>query len=177
MLAQRDVISSSLRSMTSLYRQLGQSLSAHFKHNPLDLDLEQSIVVGLPGEDERANIDSQIEGLRSSGAVDVTAFQSLLMIVESEVFPSNRDGGVEAGGETCADSLITSRFPSIRSEAIDNDSDSEMIVPAIDISRFAGRGVVEGNTQAQGSEPSPPVHFATQQCDEVDNNATGMSVG
>jgi hypothetical protein len=199
-LAQRGAMATSLRSMAGVYRHLGQALSAHLSHTPLDLDLARGAGAGggeklhIPGEVERADVDSQIEDLRrgaSGGAMDVCAYHSLLMVVESEVLPADtdkdgdrgKDGDRDRDGEdnqmTCVDSLLASSrlpsLPSVRSNAADDGEFTSQL------SRQFSRPL-EGETQAQFEERgATPVHFATQQAEDgaedaagdVDNNATG----
>ena len=74
--------------------------------------------------------------------------------------------------ETCADSVLTSRFPSLRSTTGGDNDDLESQMGVI-----GGGNGVQDETQAQNFDINN-THFATQQGDNdspgaFDNNATG----
>ena len=168
-LAQRDALSGSMHSLTALYKQLGQVLSAQMRRRPIDLS-EKEDSLHNEGLGDRTYADSQIEEIRAAKTVDVTSFQSLLGIVEAEVVQgADCDPGL---AETCADSVLTCRLPSLRSNVGGGVEDSGSQMSMI------GEGLgVQDETQAQNYDASN-THFATQQGDSdspvaVDNIATG----
>lgn len=174
-LAQRDKLSNYFRAMTALHKRMGEVLASCLTNKPIDVaDFGHADIQSTDG---KSVIDSQIDELRGYGIAEISVFQSLLGLMESEILPESVVAAEVHIAETCADSLLTSRMHSIVSNA-NGESQISRIIPN-GLESQDKMAVAFDETQAQNCDfgSALPVHFATQQGDSeplMGNHSTGI---